>query len=359
MRRISLMLTLSAVLFVIVTCGDDNPVRPKEAADEHLFYIAPKEGNTIRVFSIEREKFIDSLTIDSVAVDDTLRLHVIGDDSLLAVSTRTETYLVDLATKEVVGSFMASSPTFSRDSRYYYTDGLVKTFPGHAELFHQVGYNIDGRFCNRSEVIAMSYCTDGDTTRFTIYNVLSHSTSYSFRRIGGYYLEPGLPPSGAYPSNTLNKLFLCGLTSFGASDFFSDSIRILKDGLPFGAFGYTHVITPDEKYVVFTDDGYTDFHFGYAPSGCIFVYDAATEDSLATIHLMDFDIADQLIVSSDSKYLVARMMSGEYWGNNFKFCLIDLQESAVVYTYDCGFNIGDITSKYCASNVFNVRLLNL
>ncbi|GEM_PF-6056479 len=101
MKRISLLLILTAVLFVVVTCGDDNPVQPQDTPDEHLFYIAPMAGNMVRVFSVEREIFIDSMIIDSV--------------------------------------------------------GSVKTFPGHVELFNQPGGNVEGKFCNRSEVVSFVY----------------------------------------------------------------------------------------------------------------------------------------------------------------------------------------------------------
>ncbi len=346
MKRISFLLILTAVLFVVVTCGDDNPVQPQDTPDEHLFYIAPMAGNMVRVFSVEREMFIDSMIIDSVGTADTMRLHVIGDDSLLAVSLKTKTFIYDLSERQIISTFEAYKPTFSRNSQYYYSMGSVKTFPGHVELFHQPGGSVEGKFCNRSEVVSFVYFPNSDTANLVIYNVLGHSSGYSIKKIGNYVLHLHLMLCSPFPSNSLNKTFLSIGCQYSATDFFSDTVRILRwDGFGSGA---THIISPDERFSFYTDVGQKVW--GFVPTGYLYVYDAADEDSLAAIPFQGLNMADLLVISSDGKYLLVRERYEYMFGENRIFNVIDIHNLAVVGAYDCGFMLGSISSKYCAAN---------
>ncbi len=298
MKKLLFALTVTALMSLVTACSDNIAVGPQSTAGEHLLYIAPAEGNMIRVFAIEQGTFIDSLVIDSAAVDDTLRLHVIGDDSLLTVSTRTKTFIVDLRTKNVIGSFEATHPVFSRDSRFYYTAGSVRTFPGQQELFNQPGGIAQARFCNQSEVVSFVYFSTIDTAKLVLYNVLANSVGYSIKKIGTFVLGLQMMFCTPYPVNRLDKVFLNIGSQYGATDFFTDTVRIL-DAAWMGD-GATHVISPDEKYAFFTDVGAK--FWGYVPTGYLYVFDAASEDSVAAVHYQGIDQSDLLLVSYDSKY---------------------------------------------------------
>jgi hypothetical protein len=352
---IRVFLILAAVLCLLTTCCDDCedcPVCPEPEAEEHLFYIAPKQGNMVKIFSVEQEAFIDSLVVDSVGVTDYMKIHVIGDDSLLAVSAGTRTYLVDLETKEIIGSFRASAPVFSRNSRYYFYYNSIDEenrryelylYPEHTLIFSDPNAHGFANFCNQSEIMTYQYyVTPGDPIELGCYNALGGSASHTAMTWHGnrvtFFASQAI--------GSLGKTFIDAATYsfFGVCDFGSDTLRSIKS---FYSTGTTIlVVSPDEKYVFFTDYGQTPF--GYVPSGHIYVWDTETEDSVAAIPNQGIDMFNMLVVSSDSRYLLARPYN--LLNNYTAFSIIDANDFRVIGTYNCGFLPRSITAKYCSRN---------
>jgi hypothetical protein len=342
---IRVFLILAAVLCLVTTCCDDCPdcpVCPEPEPEEHLFYIAPKQGNMVKIFSVEREAFIDSLVVDSIASNSIMRIHVISDDSLLAVTAGSKTYIVDLKTKGIIDSFGSRALMFSRNSRFYFDGNSLYLYPEHTLIYTDPESGGFGRFCNQSEILTYQYyVTPRDPIELGIYNILGGSFNHAIKTWHGH----GVTFFASQAVGSLQKVFIDAATycALGVCDFDSDTLRMLKY-LPYGG-GATLVVSPDDKYVFFTDYGPTPF--GYGPSGHIFVWDAETEDSVAAI-AYPFTWNEQfnmLVMSYDGKYLIARPFNEM---NEFTtFCLIDAQNHEVIGTYDCGFLTGNVTAKYC------------
>jgi hypothetical protein len=343
---IRVFLILTAVLCLLTTCCDDCedcPVCPEPEAEEHLFYIAPKQGNMVKIFSVEQEAFIDSLVVDSIPVDATIKIHIIGDDSLLAASVSEKTYIIDLATKGVIGSFEGFLPTFSRNSRFYACFSSIYKFPEHEPI--HLSTEVSGTFatfCNRSE--SMSYWgTADDHYELGLYFI--HGDSLWHKPITWH----GGPPVTffmSYPVSAHKKTFIEAATYdfLGVCDFDSDTLRKIKS--MDSHVNIVPVVSPDDKYVFFTD--FTITAWGYFPSGRIFVWSTDTEDSIAAIAYQGIDMAHWLIISHDSRYLVAPPYN-EY-DEYTTFCLIDAKTFEVIGVYECGFLPWNVTSKYCARN---------
>jgi hypothetical protein len=353
---IRVFLILAAVLCLLTTCCDDCedcPVCPEPETEEHLFYIAPKEGHFVKIFSVEQEAFIDSIYIDSAAINQPsqrLVIHIIGDDSLLAVSAGTRTYIVDLKTKEITDSFRASAPVFSRNSRYYFYYNSIDDenrryelylYPEHTLIFSDPNAHGFSNFCNQSEIMTYQYyVTQGEPIELGRYNVLGGSADHVAMTWHGnrvtFFVSQAV--------GSLRKTFIDAATYsfFGVCDFDSDTLRQLKS---FSAFGTTALaVSPDEKYVYFTD--YGPKQLWYTPSGHIFVWNTETEDSVAAIPNQGIDMFNMLVVSSDSKYILARPYNilNEYT----TFSIIDAKEFRVIGIYDLGSLIGNVTAKYCS-----------
>ena len=355
MRMIRVFLILAAVLCLLTTCCDeckDCPVCPEPEAEEHLFYIAPKQGNMVKIFSVEREAFIDSLVVDSIASNAAMKIHVIGDDSLLAASGGARTYIIDLATKEIVESFNGRKPTFSRDSRYYFYFNYIDEenyqyelhlYPEHTLIFFDRYGGDFASFCNQSEYLTYQYYESaGDPIELGFYSILGGAASHSIKTWNGH-------PVTFFQSQAIGRLkktFIDAATYnfFGVCDFNSDTLRSLKS---FSFMGTTNlVVSPDDKYVFFTDYGMAPF--GYMPTRHIFVWDAEAEDSVAAIAYQGIDMSNWLVITHDSKYLLARPYN--IMNDYTTFCLIDAKGFQVIGVYDCGFLPGNVTAKYCARN---------
>ena len=349
MRMIRVFLILTAVLCLLTTCCDDCkdcPVCPEPEAEEHLFYIAPMQGNKVKIFSVEQQSFIDSLIIDSVGATERMRLHVIGDDSLLAVSAGYKTYIVDLQTKEVINSLEIPVPVFSRDSRFYFSISGLYLYPEQTLIFADPNSGAFASFSNQSELLTYQYYeSTAGPFELGIYGIIGGTANHSVKT------WHGTPVTffACQAVGSLRKTFIDAQTfnSFGVCDFDSDTLRLLKS-FPYGGTT-TLVVSPDERNVFFTDYGPTPF--GYGPSGHIFVWDTETEDSVAAISFPFTwnEQFDMLVTTYDNQYLLARPFNA--MDEFTTFCLIDAQEHKVIGTYECGFLTGNVTAKYCSRNM--------
>jgi len=342
---IGLLLGLLASITVI-NC-DDKPTPPPEP-EEHLFYIAPAIGNMVKVFSVEQAAMVDSFVVDSVDETWQMRIHVIGDDSLLAVSTAGKTFLVDLETKGVISTFPRESVVFSRDSRYYFNynpTGLWSN-PDHTLITDETGAIFWASFCNQTETMSYVYTEPVDDENWPglgLYSITGDSVSNHLKYLG----ELLVATTFSYPITRLGKVFV-SMTYPGyglvAADFGSDTVRTLKLFNMWASI--VSVVGADDKYVFFSDYGLTQIEF--APSEYIFVYDANSEDSVASIRYEGIDMVDYMVISNDSRYLVARPYNE--FDNITTICLIDAKNFNVIGVYDCGYLPGVISSKFASRN---------
>lgn len=356
MKIIFTLVILISVLFLVTTCCDDCPSCPEPESEEHLFYIAPQRGNSVKVFSVERKAFIDSFTIDNVGENEIMLIHVIGDDSLLAASAGSSrnTYIVDLKTKEVIEAFGSLAITFSRDSRFYFHYNSIDPnnrrhelylYPENEIIFTDPYCHGFYKFSNRSEIATFRHYAPGDPAELGFYNILGGTFTHSIKTWHGY--EASIVASQAVDG--LRKIFVDTDIPNGLAvcDFGSDTLRSLKS---YPDAYTTLVVSTDEKYIFFTYWGAIDY--GYVPTGHVYVWDAMTEDSVAAIPFTGFEQFDFLILTYDNRYLLAAPFneSGDYT----TFCLIDAEKFEVIGSYDCGFLIGDVTAKYCVRDTYGL-----
>ncbi len=346
MRIIAALFILTSTLFLVTTCCDDCSVCPKPEAGEHLFYIAPKQGNLIKVFSVEQEAFIDSITVDSVGTNEYVLIHIIGDDSLLAVSAGNKTYFVDIKTKSIVNSINKGGLIFSRDSRYYFSGNSLVLYPEHTPIFTDPNSHGFVKFSNKSEFLTYQYyITPGDPVELGLYDISENSATHTIETWHEY-------PVSFFQSQAIGKLkktYLDAQTfnAFGVCDFDADTFRLLKS-FPYNG-STTLVVSPDERHVFFTD--YGPAPFGYGPSGHIFVWDAESEDSVAAISYSFTGIEqfNMLVVSYDNRYLLGRPFNE--MDEFTTFYIFDVREFELIGIYNCGFLTGNVTSKYCSRNM--------
>lgn len=327
----------------------DNPVKPDPTPqpEEHLFYISPWTGNFVKVFSVEQEAFVDSFTIDSVAVTDTMRIHVIGDDSLLAVSAGMKTFIYDLDQRIIVNSYDAENPIFSRDSRYmqYYNSNIsmqeLHTFPENVLLYNETNgffpkFDNDSKYFSLPDLIS-------SRSRLVIYDIHGDSSFVGFNDS----LTSNIMIWMNYPSSRHNKLYFGGTGAYGyfigVINIDSDSVRILKtyeESVPIP------VISPDEKYLYFTENLLT--FFGGVSKELIYVYDAETEDSVGVIEYEGMEQVGGMIISADSKYMLVKPHN-EY-NNETNISIIDAKTFQVLGVYDFGYLPLTVSIKYGAKN---------
>jgi len=347
-NRIPLVgLLLGIVALIAVINCKDKPTPPPEP-EEHLFYIAPAIGNMVKVFSVERAAMVDSFMVDSVDETWQMRIHVIGDDSLLAVSTSGKTFLVDLESKEVTSTFPRESVVFSRDSRYYF-NSVLWSFPDHVLVSEEAGDIMWVSFCNRSETMTYVYLKSIDEfpwPTFGFYSITGDSVCNWIR-----YSHGGAPFAAVYSFavSGLKRAFIGGANPgnfLGVIDFACDTVRPLKF---FNADAWiVPVVSPDDKYVFFTDVGVTQF--GFSPSEHIFVFETETEDSIAAIPLEGMDMVDYMVISDDGKYMIGRPYDLSEINDTTAICLINLENYEFMGTFTCGFLPGSISAKYAARN---------
>ncbi len=335
---------IAIAIGTLVSC--DNSTKPGEEPEEHLFYIAPETGNTVKVFSVEQEAIVDSFTVDSLSEEGAMRIHVIGDDSLLAASSGPRTYLIDLETKEIVGSFAARDPVFSPDSRYYFC-----SYTGEVRMFPEQFLRHDGlsrialvSFGYQSEVMSFMTLSDSSGPLLGVYDIPDNSLIIKPWYSGGAQVYS----MSSYPADGLNKVFTSCIGmgfSLAAGNLDCDTIRQVKIFDQISGI-VIPVVTPDEKYVFFSDIVSQGFEF--VPTERIFVYDAETEDSVAAIAYEGIDQVGYMAVTYDSKYLMAGPFNEG--GGVTVVCLIDAVNFEVIGAYDCGFEPRVVTSKYGAEN---------
>jgi len=339
-------LAVLAVWVCLVSCDDSTG--PDGEPDEHLFYIAPKIGNMVKVFSVEQESIVDSFVVDSVDESWDMQIHVIGNDSLLAVSSESKTYIVDLESKQVICTYPYETRVFSRDSRYFfhYNQQELRTFPENGLVTGETGALLGVAFCNQSETVTYVYpdfTMGGMRFSLGIYFLTSDSICNHLRYAFGEPIEATFN----FPIASFEKAYVgisWPISGLVATDFASDTVKFLKQ-FDVGA-GIVPLVAPNDEYVFVSDYGVTSFEF--VPSEHIFVFDAETEDSIAAIAYQGIDMVYYMIISHDSKYLVARPL------NEFEditsICLIDAENFEVIGAYDCGFLPGSISAKYAARN---------
>ncbi len=353
-RIILVGLLLGLVASIAVINCDDKPPQPPPP-EEHLIYIGPEVGNLIKVFSVEQAAFVDSFVVDSIAETDSMYIHVIGDDSLLAVSAGQKTFIVNLMTKEVESVFNARKPIFSRNSNYYFcyysTPMELHSFPDHALLPIEIPeYTAFPKFDNDEAVLSLPYLNINGSNydqRLGIFDLVGDSIifmpdTWQGRQILMWY---------NYPIGKYAKLYFGGTGGgyyLAATDFTSDTIRILKSYEGFSESISLPIVSPDDRYLFSSEIRGT--FFGGVPDGHIYVFDAETEDSVAAIPYNNQGerICGSFLITDDSKYLMVRPF------NEYKditgVCLIDAQAFTVIGVYDCGFLPGTFSAKYAAKN---------
>ncbi len=356
MSQKSLYLTALLILIFLLlnlSCCDDCkcPTCPKpEETEEHLFYISPRVGNVIKVLSVEQAKFIDSFFVDSINDALTMAIHVIGNDSLLAATAGTTTYVIDLQSEEVIEVFKRGSVVFSRDSRYYFTMGVreLYTYPEHSLISYQVGgtlplFSSDSKYLSDVHLTSPENETAG--IEIKIYDIYGDSTFIGLHHI------PGIIGWFNYISDKHQKIFFGAIGGIGnmaaAADFGADSIRVLKRFFNDYTVDIVPFVSPDQKYL-FISNFVSEF-WGGVPDEYIYVFDAETEDSVAAIAFEGMNQVGNMIITHDSKYLLARPF------NEFKdkttVCLIDAVNFRVIGVYDCGFLPFSVSTKYGAKNI--------
>jgi len=339
---------------------DDDPVGP-EPADEHLFYIAPITGNLIKTFSVEQEKFIDSFYVDSLTADSSIyRLHVIGNDSLLAVSTETMTYIVDLESKEVNESFYGERVIYSRDSRYYFCKNNIsrrwelRTYPEHILIYDDAPTLMLPFFSNDSKYLsATDLHNEGGTMvpMLIIYDMENDIKTAKTK----YLFDQEIFIFEKYHYSSLNKTYFGGNTEFhnflGVTDLGSDSIRVVRFlSEPWASV--MPVISPDGKYV-YVSEQVMEVWLGI-PDGKIYVYDTETEDSIAVIEYEGISQPHSFVITEDSKYMMVDPVNE--FDDETNVCLIDAQSFQVIGVFDFHDLPGSVASKRAAHGGGNFRL---
>ncbi|MEW5924301.1 MAG: hypothetical protein AB1746_09965 [Candidatus Zixiibacteriota bacterium] len=358
---IAIALVMIGLFVFLLSCGDDDPVGPPPSESKHLFFIAPLTGNLIKVFSVENKQFIDSFYVDSISDTSSIyRMHVIGDDAFLAISTKENTYIFDLKCRKVTESFYGEWTVFSRDSRYYFSKNNnsrhweLRIYPEHTLIYDDVPTLMLPFFSNDSRYLAASD-TYIDSSEFVTDQIIYDISTGVRTAIRKRLSDQNVNIFEKYPSSSYQKLFLGGNTLytyyFAVTDFNSDSIRVIKY-LSQDMASAIPVISPDGKYVYFSEQVMEAW--SGIPDGKIYVYNAETEDSVAVIEYEGIRQPHSFVITYDNKYLIADPV------NEFKdetnVCLIDALNFQVIGVYDFHDLPGCVTSKWAAHGGGNYRL---
>ena len=193
-------LILPGLFLTLLSCHGDNdsPNGPVDPEEEHLFYIGARVGNLVKVFSVEQEKFIDSFYVESLTENDTiLYMHVIGGDSLLALSTSHLTTVIEIDSRNIVETFSTMYTKFSRDSKYYTGSeynplrNVICTYPGHVLINDEVEgmlYSFD----NESKCLALTkpYIENGqEKCEMTLFDLTNNTPTVRPNLLNGAYLN--------------------------------------------------------------------------------------------------------------------------------------------------------------------------
>jgi hypothetical protein len=335
-------LFLTGLFLLTISCHD--PVTPHNGPHsypEHLFYIGSAGEGTVKVFSAEKEAFIDSLYFPTTSNYGIYYTQVIGRDEKLAVRTGLGNYLYDLANKTTTYPAFdnASGFEFSPDCRYVallkptaqqYTSNLeLRTYPEN-RLIYTADSAGSPRFSLDSRLFSfMQHSQLHDARALVVYDIQKNRIIEKTLKI---YEGDTIAILGQTPIASGNKSIIMASTSLGiilcASDFGSTTVRILRIISWDNGAGYT--IDYNEEYIYLTTP---PAWWGY-PSQIIYKYDIAGEQLVAEISTESVDHEPGMsCVSFDGNYLVTGS-SGRYnlgWDN---ICLIDLSNWTVIGAYD-------------------------
>ncbi|MFH2037367.1 MAG: hypothetical protein ABIJ45_13265 [Candidatus Zixiibacteriota bacterium] len=344
-------ISIICVILVLSSC-DKKSTNPKPEPEEHLFYVGAKTGGLVKIFSVEENMFIDSLICDSIPEDMETTLNVIGKDSVLAISCVKGTYFIDLHTKQVSGVINFAELSISPDSKYYMGQNISENNRFELRILEdnsficEIAHSYE-HFSNDSRYVSSVRYFGNDSINIVVYDILTGNTSSSQGFSQGSRVWFWLN----YPIGKYQK------TIFGASadpfryfggilDFYSDSVRILKN---FSILDYYEANMPiaivdlDDKYAYLSTMIGTAF--GGIPDGKIYVYDVESEDSIGTIDIGLNVVPSAYSISYDGKYLIAKTL--EESGSDLKseFYLIDTEELTVIGVYDYGGYLSKIASR--------------
>ncbi len=163
-------------LSILISCEDGitppEPIQP----EEHLFYIGAFKGGLVRVFSVEQQKFVDSIVCDDIPDTEKTTLNVIGEDSLLVISYNRGTYLIDLKTKEVVDTLNYSNMIVSPNSEYFIAGNIASGNKKELRKFDGLEYITDipglfEHFDNKSACVTYSLFYGADSTTISVYDL--------------------------------------------------------------------------------------------------------------------------------------------------------------------------------------------
>jgi hypothetical protein len=345
-------LILTGLILSLFSCHGDNewPNGPVDPEEEHLFYIGSRVGNLVKVFSVEQEKFIDSFYVEGLTENDTvISMHVIGDDSLLAVSSTNFTTILDIESKDIMETFSTKYTTFSRDSKYYtgfeYNPlrNVLHTYPDHVLINNEVE-GVFYCFDNDSKCLALTkvYVDNGESKcDLTFYDLTDNALFVRPNLLNGSYIYAFL----LHPLYDGRRVFYGGTTYYSTflavTEFEADTVRIIKV-FPEGSI--MPLISPDNKYLYFSS--FVGEHFGGIADRHIYVYDIATEDSITAIAYEGMRQAGSLTISGDCKYLMVG--PANEFQNVTNVCLIDAQNHSVLGVYDFHGLPGYIISRQAA-----------
>jgi len=335
---------------------DKKPTDPDPEPEEHLFYIGSEFGGLVKIYSVEQDKFIDSLVVDSIPDDKIKSLHIIGDDSLMVATCEIGTFIVNLKTKEVVERFNAAKVTFSHDSKYYIYQNHATgnwelyNYPAHQLLYYDGPYVMFPQFGNNSKCLSYSYL-DYDNGNWKgnskLYDIISGSISeyHDYENVAIFWFS--------YPVKKYNKVFTAfdanySLYSVGVVDFESDTLRVLRN-YPLYKYFETSIslpiVSPDDKYIY--TSAMMGTAFGGVPDYNIYVYDVETEDSVASISTKGiFNYTpDVYSITYDGKYLLVQQLHESGSEPLTHFCLIDSKNFDIIKVFDFGGRSRHISTK--------------
>ena len=349
---IAVILVMLGLFVFILSCGDDDPVGPTPTDSEHLFYVGAKFGSLVKVFSVEQEKFTDSFHIDGIAETDTMMcLRIIGDDSLLSVATNKKTYFIDLASRGIIDSINARYTIFSRNSNYYchYNSDQIRynlrKYPENTIILDTIAcffYAFDND--SKCFTYAKPYLIDGQTFMdLSFYEIETDSLATFTNQMAGLSLAVTLMA----PVMESRKVFYGGLSKLfnflGVTDFAHDTIvtRMLKS---FPEGDVMPILSPDNRYLYFSI--VVREFWGETIDGNIYVFNAATEDSIATIDYEGMRQSGEIAITRDNQYMLVGPRNE--FNDETNICLINARSFQVIGVYDFQELPGSITSKWAA-----------
>ncbi len=303
------VLSVNLLTIMVISCScDEEPTKPSEPpSEEHLFFVCAEYSGIVKVFSVEQQKFIDSLEFEAEGPS----VEVIGsDEKLLVIADIPQ--LFDLKTKTTVQTFPdAVAVTASPDGRYLafnkktsvpYSYRLELRSFDQQILYHQdtlvrtISFSIDSRLMAYRKEWEDPFKAELVIYELGLDSIIDNGTKYLSN---GYPLDRILWVMA--PLSKRNKVV------FEANDFFlciadigSDTARVLKTKLPSAASAIA--VSPDEQYL------YVTFHPGwdmFPPSKKIFVFDLVTEQLIDSMIVTEpYYEPDQLAITWDGKYIM-------------------------------------------------------